>query len=96
MHAENSHPPSQRFNATERTLPKAPSAQAIADWLIAEVVQRFGVDLNVINAEQPLMRFGLDSIAALELLAALEDWLNCSLPLTLMWDYPSIDARCRA
>jgi acyl carrier protein len=92
MHAENSHPPSQRFNDTESTSPKAPSAQAIADWLIAEVVQRFGVDLNVINAEQPLMRFGLDSIAALELLAALEDWLNCSLPLTLMWDYPSIDA----
>ena len=59
---------------------------------MSEVAQRFGVDPNIINPEEPLVRLGLDSIAALELLAALEDWLNCSLPLTLMWDYPTISA----
>lgn len=41
---------------------------------------------------QPLARYGLDSIVALELVADLEDWLGGSLPHTLAWDCPTITA----
>ena len=63
--------------------------------MIAQVAGRFGLDPQAIDPMQPFVRLGLDSIAALELLAALEDWLDVSLPLTLMWDYPTIDAIAR-
>ena len=76
----------RRSTDTGKTSPSELSAQAITDWLITEIAKRFGVDLELITTDQPLMRLGLDSIAALELLAALEDWIGRSLPLTLMWD----------
>ncbi len=85
----------RRISNKADTSPKEPSARVIADWLVAEVSQRFGIEPASIDAEQPLVRYGLDSIAALELVAALEDWLGCALSLTLMWDYPTIGAIAR-
>jgi len=63
--------------------------------MITQVASRFGLDANAIDPMQPFVRLGLDSIAALELLTALEDWLSAALPLTLMWDYPTINAIAR-
>ncbi len=77
------------------TSPNELSVQEITDWMISQVAERFGIDAETIDPKLPFVRLGLDSIAALELLAALEDWLGASLPLTLMWDYPTIDAIAR-
>jgi acyl carrier protein len=71
------------------------SVQDITNWMIIQVADRFGLKASAIDPMQPFVRLGLDSIAALELLAALEDWLGAALPLTLMWDYPTIDAIAR-
>ena len=67
----------------------------ISDWLVVEVSQRLDLLPDAIDVEQVLVRYGIDSIGALELLAALEDWLGCSLPLTLVWEYPTIQAIAR-
>lgn len=95
MNAENSsfslHRPQNRGD----TSLNRPSAQMIADWLVTEVVRRFDVDRETIDIDRPLVRYGLDSIAALELVAALEDWLGQPLPLTLMWDHPTMGAIAR-
>jgi len=66
--------------------------QAIEEWLIAKIreVQRLdGADIDV---RAPLEKYGLGSVQAVSLVGDLEEWLDCSLPSTLFWDYPSIEA----
>lgn len=95
MHSQNSHFAKRPFNNPADTPPHDLSVQDITDWMIAQVAERFGLESGVIDPMQPFVRLGLDSISALELLAALEDWLGASLPLTLMWDHPTLDAMAR-
>ncbi|CAM2064000.1 AMP-binding protein [Sulfidibacter corallicola] len=45
-----------------------------------------------LRGDQKLFELGLDSISALELKARVEDDLGCELPVTLVFDYPTIDA----
>jgi myxalamid-type polyketide synthase MxaB len=43
-----------------------------------------------LDADKPLIEMGLDSLMALELRNVLENSLACSLPATLLFDYPSL------
>ncbi|MFN6534742.1 MAG: type I polyketide synthase [Nostoc sp. EkiNYC01] len=43
-----------------------------------------------LDADKPLIEIGLDSLMALELRNVLENSLACSLPATLLFDYPSL------
>ena len=88
------HMPSSRrgTQSAKPVQPETPGVPAIEDWLASHLSQRLGIPVAALDVHQPLTRYGLDSIVALELAADLEDWLGSSLPLTLVWDCPSIAA----
>jgi acyl carrier protein len=50
-------------------------------------IERAEIDIGA-----PFSAFGLDSLKAVSLAGELETWLGRSLPPTLLWDYPTIDA----
>ncbi|MGE3536498.1 MAG: amino acid adenylation domain-containing protein [Candidatus Tectimicrobiota bacterium] len=64
----------------------------IERWLREHIASRLDILPDDLDSAQSLLRYGLDSLVAIELVADLEDWLGCSLPLTLVWDYPTITA----
>ena len=63
---------------------KAVILDGLAGLLGAEVAQQ-------VPETEPIMSAGLTSSLAVQLVASLEDALGCSLPGTLVFDYPTID-----
>jgi acyl carrier protein len=59
-------------------------------WLINQLAEHLSLEPNTINVNEPLTRYGLDSIDAVTMVGDLEDWLDLELPSTLFWDYPTI------
>jgi len=45
-----------------------------------------------IETSQSLLNYSLSSVTAMMLVGDLEEWIGLTLPPTLVWDYPSIDA----
>jgi acyl transferase domain-containing protein/acyl-CoA synthetase (AMP-forming)/AMP-acid ligase II/acyl carrier protein len=70
--------------------------QAIADWLRARLASRLGIDASAIDPNEPLARYGVDSVLAAELTDELESWIGRSLPATISYDNPTIAALARA
>src|SRR5437660_3988478 len=64
----------------------------IETWLVARISQLLGVGAQQIDIETPLSHYGLDSIVAFEIMGDLEEWLQRSLPESLLWDEPDIKA----
>lgn len=62
----------------------------IQNWLVKQIAANLSLDTSKLDLNQPLTRYGLDSIDAVTLVGELEDWLDEELPATLFWDYPSI------
>lgn len=67
------------------------AALAIQQWLIGQLADVLSINPATIEAQQPLTRYGLDSIDAVTLVGDLEDWLDLELPSTLLWDYPTVE-----
>ncbi|MBW4486341.1 MAG: acyl carrier protein [Trichocoleus desertorum ATA4-8-CV12] len=65
--------------------------EAIQQWLVSQLAKQLSLDPNNIKVQEPLTRYGLDSIDAVTLVGELEDWLELELPSTLLWDYPTIE-----
>lgn len=59
---------------------------------VAEVLDSNDFDSNDFDSSTPLMESGVTSAAAVELTSALERALACSLPGTLIFDYPTVAA----
>jgi acyl transferase domain-containing protein/acyl-CoA synthetase (AMP-forming)/AMP-acid ligase II/acyl carrier protein len=64
----------------------------IETWLAVRVAQRLDLPRERIDPREPFSRYGLDSVAAIELSGALEHWMGRRLSPTLVYDYPSIRA----
>ncbi|MBI2893618.1 MAG: SDR family NAD(P)-dependent oxidoreductase [Deltaproteobacteria bacterium] len=69
-----------------------PSAAAVRAWLIERVAERLEVEPGRIDPRTPFASLGLASRDAVSLSGELEDWLGLTLPATLLWEHPSIDA----
>ncbi|HYP39267.1 MAG TPA: beta-ketoacyl synthase N-terminal-like domain-containing protein, partial [Chloroflexia bacterium] len=67
----------------------------IEEWLVAYLSRRLGVDAQSIDVHQPFVRYGLASIEGITLVQKLGDWLGRTLPATLAWEYPTIEALAR-
>ena len=62
---------------------------SIADMVAGAVAEVLG---HQVREEEPLMEAGLTSADAVNLVAALEENIGASLPGTLVFDYPSLEA----
>jgi acyl transferase domain-containing protein/acyl-CoA synthetase (AMP-forming)/AMP-acid ligase II len=90
VHEEaGSAPPSPQGDA----LPK--SATDVETWLIDWLEKHLGVPRAELDVRRPLAAFGLDSLKAVSLAGDLEQLLGRKLPVTLAWDYPSVQALSR-
>ena len=56
-------------------------AKAIETWLRAAVAKKLGLDHESLDVTQPVKRFGLDSLMAIELSYAVEQRLGIALPI---------------
>ena len=71
------------------------SAEAIRNWIVDHIAQRLHLTPADIDTGHPFAAFGLDSVQLVSLAGELETWLDRSLPPTVAWDYPTIDALSR-
>jgi len=65
---------------------EAPIAQqteeGIAGWLLSQLAARLGVKSDQLDVSQPIARYGLDSLAAIELMHNIETEFGVLLPMT--------------
>lgn len=78
----------QRF---ERVPPKDKHA-FLLDHVRSQVAIVRGVAPSVIDLSLGLFELGLDSLMAIDLRKTLEESLGCSLPSTIAFDYPTVEA----
>jgi acyl carrier protein len=64
----------------------------LVNYIRTQIARPLGIDPDSLDSEQPLSDIGLDSLRAVELTERLQATLNISLPTTLVFDYPTIDA----
>ncbi|WP_414449356.1 beta-ketoacyl synthase N-terminal-like domain-containing protein [Burkholderia sp. 22PA0099] len=67
----------------------ARSAADIEAWLCAQIAERVGIEAALIEPEQPFAMVGLSSVVAVQLAAALGEWLQMPLTPVVFWDYPT-------
>ena len=71
------------------------SAEEIQDWLVARVSGLTGLRPEEIDADEPLLRSGLDSVAVAALAADLEVWLGYRFRQNHLGEHPTIASLAR-
>jgi amino acid adenylation domain-containing protein len=64
--------------------------EAIAEWLRSQFAAKLGMAASEIDINQPISRYGLDSLIAVELTHSIEVSLGITLSMTSFLDSPSI------
>jgi amino acid adenylation domain-containing protein len=57
-------------------------AEAVREWLVARLANMLGINPAEIDTEQPISRYGIDSLMAIELVHSIEANLGVILPMT--------------
>ncbi len=70
--------------------------QAVTDFLLSRIVELLGVSKDAVDRWAPMHRYGLDSMKSTTLVASLSEFLGWQVPVTWMWQYPTIDELSRA
>jgi acyl-CoA synthetase (AMP-forming)/AMP-acid ligase II/acyl carrier protein len=70
---------------------KPKTEQAIQEWLVARLIHRIG-PTDRVAASTPFASCGLDSVAAVGLVAELQAWLQSPVSPTLVYEYPTPQA----
>ncbi|HEY2873914.1 MAG TPA: beta-ketoacyl synthase N-terminal-like domain-containing protein, partial [Reyranella sp.] len=63
----------------------------LASWLRGLLAERLEVAADAIEPEARLNRYGLTSLTAASIVAAIEEHTRRRLPPTLAWDYPTLE-----
>jgi phthiocerol/phenolphthiocerol synthesis type-I polyketide synthase C len=69
-------------------------ARELAAWLASQLSELLGLSLTEIDTSLPFAHYGLDSVHAVRLTAALAEQVGQELSPTLPYEYPTIDALC--
>jgi acyl transferase domain-containing protein/acyl-CoA synthetase (AMP-forming)/AMP-acid ligase II/acyl carrier protein len=72
-----------------------PGQEAITDWLVNRLAVRLQLPPREIDVQQPLARYGLDSVAAVNLAEELAKWLGRPLEPVLAYQYPTVELLAR-
>ncbi|MFL5658358.1 MAG: AMP-binding protein [Ktedonobacteraceae bacterium] len=67
-------------------------AGAIQAWLVSHIAEHLKVETSKIDVREPLARYGMDSVQAVNLAESLASWLGRELSPTLAYEYPTIEA----
>ncbi|WDF42005.1 acyltransferase domain-containing protein [Streptomyces sp. T12] len=70
--------------------------RAITEFLLSRVVELLDVPKDALDRWAPLHRYGLDSLKSTSLVASLSEFLGWQVPVTWMWQYPTVDELSRA
>ncbi|MFE2724100.1 acyltransferase domain-containing protein [Kitasatospora sp. NPDC059327] len=65
-------------------------------FLLSRLVDLLGVPQDELDRWTPLHQYGLDSRKSTTLVAALSEFLARPVPVTLVWDHPTLEELCRA
>ena len=74
------------------TIIESRSRPALTSWLVSWLAEEMAVPAVSVDPALPFLSHGLNSIQAMMLVGDLEAALGRSLPPTLAWDHPNIDA----
>jgi acyl carrier protein len=64
----------------------------IREGLLREIGHTLQVDPATLNPAQSVFDWGPDSLAMVTLVGRVEEWLELDLPVTVVWDYPTVQA----
>lgn len=78
--------------AQEPPAGQGPSRAEIEEWLAERLAERLGIPVAQLDRSMPIAGYGLRSVDAVTLVGDLEQRLGRSLPATLVWEYPTIEA----
>ncbi len=70
--------------------PDGAAGDPLEAWLAAAVARLAGIAPQAVDRTQPFARYGLTSVAITELVAELEALLGRRLPLTLLFEHPTV------
>lgn len=68
---------------------------AIRAWMMDAIARSIGAPVERIATDERFRALGLDSAGATALLVKLGQWLGRSLPMTVLWEHPTIDRLTR-
>ncbi|MBV8416370.1 MAG: acyltransferase domain-containing protein, partial [Verrucomicrobia bacterium] len=82
----------ESLNSTmaEATSLQTPDRRTLEDWLSDFCIRRFGISRSELDPGTPLSRYGMDSLAAVDLAEALGRWLRIPVEPSAAYDYPTI------
>ncbi len=69
-----------------------PSRTEIQEWIRVRCAELLGLDPELIELDQDLASYGLNSIAAMQLVGEMEAWLDTAIPHDILWEEPNIIA----
>jgi acyl carrier protein len=69
-----------------------PEHDLVIEWLLRRVAEMLGADGDSIDCAAPFVDLGLSSVQAIEVAGDLERWTELTLPPTVAFDYPTIEA----
>ncbi|HLP60676.1 MAG TPA: beta-ketoacyl synthase N-terminal-like domain-containing protein, partial [Candidatus Deferrimicrobium sp.] len=70
----------------------SPGKNEIQNWLITQIAGYLALEPSSIDINAPFTSYGLASRDAVILSGDLENWLNCRLSPTLLYEYPNIES----
>lgn len=68
--------------------------RALSAWLVNAVARRLELEPSTVRTDARLRRYGLDSLAEVELRAVIEEHVGVPMPATLFEEAPCIDDLC--
>ncbi|MDI1450924.1 acyltransferase domain-containing protein [Polyangium sp. 6x1] len=64
--------------------------QSIVRWLVVAVAECLRIPAEQVDVHSSFRRLGLDSLTAGSLASRLSTWLERPVPITLLWEFPSV------
>jgi len=61
--------------------PRPDNVESIEDWLATQLAAKLGVEPSRIDVEQPIVRYGIDSLMAVELAHLMQNSFGISIPM---------------
>jgi acyl carrier protein len=80
--------------------PRAAEVTELKAWMVAWIAEELGVDPRALSkqmgfsssSQTPFSALGVDSVTAIQFVAALEDKLACPIPASALWDHDNVEA----